>query len=94
MEISRLASSETFELKLIHKYYRDISGIEDKVIFLYARGLSTKEIYDQLQDLYGIELSAKMISKITNRILPEIKDWQCCSLNPIYPFAFMDCFHL
>ena len=55
-----------FEPKLIPKYQRDISGIEDKVISLYSRGLSTRDIHDQLQDLYGIELSAEMVSKITN----------------------------
>lgn len=82
-----------FEPKLIPKYQRDISGIEDKVISLYARGLSARDIHDQLQDLYGIELSAEMVSKITDRILPEIKEWQSRPLNPIYPFVFMDCIH-
>ena len=82
-----------FEPKLIPKYQRDISGIEDKVISLYSRGLSTRDIHDQLQDLYGIELSAEMVSKITDRILPEIKEWQSRPLNPIYPFVFMDCIH-
>ena len=55
-----------FEPKLIPKYQRDISGIEEKVISLYARGMSTRDIHDQLQDLYGIELSAEMVSKITD----------------------------
>lgn len=79
-----------FEPKLVPKYQRDISSIEDKVISLYARGLSTWDIHDQLQDLYGIELSAEMVSKITDRILPEIKEWQSRPLNPVYPFIFMD----
>src|SRR5699024_7679063 len=82
-----------FEPKLIPKYQRDISGVEDKVISLYSRGLSTRDIHDQLQDLYGIELSAEMVSKITDRILPEIKEWQSRPLNTIYPFVFMDCIH-
>ena len=60
-----------FEPKLIPKYQRDISGIEEKVISLYARGMSTRDIHDQLQELYGIELSAEMVSKITDKILPE-----------------------
>ena len=50
-----------FEPKLIPKYQRDISGIEEKVISLYARGMSTRDIHDQLQDLYGIDLSAEMV---------------------------------
>lgn len=82
-----------FEPKLIPKYQKDISGIEDKVISLYARGMSTRDIHDQLQDLYGVELSAEMVSKITDKLLPEIKEWQTRPLNPIYPFVFMDCIH-
>ena len=73
---------------------RDRNGeFEPKVISLYARGMSTRDIHDQLQDLYGIELSAEMVSKITDKILPEIKEWQARPLNPVYPFIFMDCIH-
>jgi putative transposase len=82
-----------FEPKIIPKYQRDISGIEEKVISLYARGMSTRDIHDQLQDIYGIELSAEMVSKITDRIIPDIKEWQSRPLNPIYPFIFMDAIH-
>ena len=64
-----------FEPKIIKKYQRDISGIEEQVIALYARGMSTRDIHDQLQDLYGIELSAEMVSKITDKILPQIREW-------------------
>ena len=82
-----------FEPKLIPKYKKDISGIEEKVISLYARGMSTRDIHDQIQDLYGMELSAEMVSKITDRILPEVREWQSRPLNPVYPFVFMDCIH-
>ena len=82
-----------FEPKLIPKYQRDISRIEEKVISLYARGMSTRDIHDQLQDLYGIELLAEMVSKITDKILPQVKEWQSRPLNPVYPFVFMDCIH-
>ncbi len=78
-----------FEPKLIPKYQRDISGIEEKVISLYARGMSTRDIHDQLQDLYGIELSAEMVSKITDRILPQVKEWQSRPLSPICPFVVL-----
>ena len=80
------ANSE-FEPKLIPKYQRDISGIEEKVISLYAHGMSTRDIHDQLQELYGIELSAEMVSKITDKILPEVKEWQVTSADPVYPFV-------
>ena len=63
------------------------------MISLYARGMSTRDIHDQLQELYGIELSAEMVSKITDKILPEVKEWQSRPLNPVYPFVFMDCIH-
>lgn len=92
IEIPRDRNAE-FEPKLIPKYQRDISGIEEKVISLYARGMSTRDIHDQLQDLYGIELSAEMVSKITDKLIPEIKEWQSRPLNPLYPFIFMDCIH-
>ena len=55
--------------------------------------MSTSDIHDQLQELYGIELSAEMVSKITDKILPEVKEWQSRPLNPVYPFVFMDCIH-
>ena len=69
IEVPRDRNGE-FEPKLVPKYQRDISGIEEKVISLYARGMSTRDIHDQLKDLYGVELSAEMVSKITDRILP------------------------
>ena len=82
-----------FELKLISKYKKDISGIQEKVISLYARGMSTRDIHNQIQELYGMELSAEMVCKSTDRILPEIREWQSRPLNPVYPFVFMDCIH-
>lgn len=81
------------EQKLISKYQRDISDIEEKVISLYPRGMSTRDIHDQLQELYGTEVSAEMISKITDKILPQVKEWQSRPLAPVYPFVFMDGIH-
>jgi transposase-like protein len=92
VEVPRDRNAE-FDPKIIPKYQRDISGIEEKVISLYGRGMSTRDIHDQLQDLYGIELSAEMVSKMTDRILPDIKEWQSRPLNPLYPFVFMDAIH-
>ena len=92
IEVPRDRNGE-FEPKLVPKYQRDISGIEEKVISLYARGMSTRDIHDQLKDLYGVELSAEMVSKITDRILPQVKEWQTRPLHAVYPFVFMDCIH-
>lgn len=82
-----------FEPVVVPKNKRNISGIEEKVISLYARGMSTRDIHDQLKEIYGIELSADMVSKITDSILPQIKEWQNRSLESIYPFVFMDAIH-
>ncbi|SNT22433.1 Transposase (or an inactivated derivative) [Anaerovirgula multivorans] len=82
-----------FEPVVIPKNKRDISGIENKVISLYARGMSTRDIHDQIKDIYGIEISAEMVSKITDRMLPQIKEWQNRAIEPIYPFIFLDAIH-
>jgi putative transposase len=79
-----------FKPQIVPKYQRNVSGIEDKVISLYARGMSTRDIEEQIRDIYGFSLSAEMVSKITDRIAPEIKEWQQRPLEPIYPFVFMD----
>ncbi len=63
-----------FDPKLIPKYQRDVSGMQEQVISLYARGMSTRDIHDLLKELYGIELSAEIVSKITDKILPQVKE--------------------
>ena len=82
-----------FEPKIVPKNVRDVSGIEDKIISLYARGLTTREINEQIQDLYGIEVSATMVSNITDKIIPEIKEWQDRPLDSVYPIVFIDAVH-
>lgn len=82
-----------FEPKLVPKNKRDVSGIEEKIISLYGRGLSTREINEQIQDLYGIEISATMVSNITDQILPKIKEWQDRPLDEVYPIVFIDAVH-
>lgn len=82
-----------FDPKIVPKNTRDVSGIEDKIISLYARGLTTREINEQIQDLYGIEVSATMVSNITDQIIPEIKEWQERPLDNVYPILFIDAVH-
>jgi transposase-like protein len=82
-----------FDPKIVPKSKRDVSGIEDKIISLYGRGLTTREINEQIQDLYGIEVSATMVSNITDQIIPEIKEWQERPLEDVYPFVFIDAVH-
>lgn len=82
-----------FEPAVVPKNKRNISGIEDKIISLYARGMSTRDIHDQINEIYGIEVSSEMVSKITDTILPEVKEWQNRPLHAMYPFVFMDAIH-
>ena len=82
-----------FEPRIVPKNKRDVSGIEDKIISLYGRGLSTRGINEQIQDLYGIEVSSTMVSNITDQILPKIKEWQNRPLESIYPICFVDAVH-
>lgn len=77
----------------VYSLLKESSGIEEKEISLYARGMSTRDIHYQLNDLDGIEVSAEMVSKIADKILPQVKEWPSGSLNTIHPFVFMDCIH-
>jgi transposase-like protein len=79
-----------FEPKVIPKYKTNISEIEQKIINMYARGQSTREISEQIEDIYGFEASAEMISKITDKILPQIEEWQSRRLSEVYPIVFID----
>lgn len=92
IEVPRDRNGE-FEPQVVKKYQRDISGIEEKVISMYAKGMTTRDISSHLQDIYGIEASAEMISKITDRVLPEAKAWQARPLDTTYIVMFMDAIH-
>lgn len=92
LDIPRDRNGE-FEPVVVPKHTRDISGIEEQIISLYARGMSTRDIHDQVKDLYGIEVSADMVSKITDKIIPQINEWKNRPLEPVYPFIFLDTIH-
>ncbi|HEX3028395.1 MAG TPA: IS256 family transposase [Clostridia bacterium] len=83
----------TFEPQIVKKRQKDISGIEQKIIAMYARGLTTRQISDQIEDIYGFEVSEGMVSDITNKLLPEIEQWQKRPLSSIYPIVFIDAVH-
>lgn len=82
-----------FEPKIVPKRKKDISGIEQKIISLYAKGLSTRQIASVINDIYGFEPSDGLISDITDKILPEIEEWQNRPLSEVYPIVFIDCIH-
>ena len=92
LDIPRDRNNE-FKPQIIPKYQREITGIEGQIIALYAKGMSNRDIEDHLKNIYGIEVSATMISKITDKILPEIKEWQTRQLEEVYPIVFMDAIH-
>lgn len=82
-----------FEPELVPKNSTDISTIQDKVLSMYAKGMSTRDISDHIQELYGTSLSAESISRITDKIVPVIDEWQNRPLKPYYPLVFLDAIH-
>jgi len=80
----------SFEPKIVEKRRKDIYRIEDKIIAMYARGLSTRQISDQIEDIYGFDVSESFISDVTDRLLPQIEEWQQRPLSEIYPIVFID----
>lgn len=83
----------SFEPQIVKKRQKDISSIEQKIIAMYAKGLTTRQISDQIEDIYGFEVSEGMVSDITNKLLPEIEEWQQRPLSSIYPIVFIDAVH-
>ena len=84
----------SFEPQAVPKRSKDITGIEEKVLSMYARGMSQRDISSTIEDLYGFELSAESISNITDRIMEEVNTWQNRPLKPFYPFVFVDCMYV
>jgi transposase-like protein len=82
-----------YQSDLIPSYSRNISGFDEKIIGLYGIGMTNSEISDQIDELFGCRLSEDMISDITDKILPEIRDWQKRKLDKIYPIVFIDATH-
>src|SRR3954469_4979682 len=80
----------SFDPQLIAKYQRRFPGFADKVISMYARGMSTREIVGHLRELYGIKVSPDLISAVTDAVLDEIAAWQARPLEPVYPLIFFD----
>ena len=92
LDIPRDRNSE-FEPKIVPKYSRDISNLEEKVISMYGLGMSTRDINKHIQEIYGVDVSAEMVSKITDKIIPLIEEWQNRPLEEVYYFTFLDAIH-
>lgn len=82
-----------YEPQIIGKYSRNADGMEEKIIGLYACGMSQKDIAEQIKSLYDVEISPELVSKISEKIMPEVVAWQNRPLNSVYPFVFMDAIH-
>lgn len=83
----------SFEPKIIGKYSRNVEGMEDKILALYACGMSQRDIAEQIKSLYDVEISPELVSKISEKIMPEVTAWQNRPLEKVYPFIFMDAIH-
>lgn len=80
--------------KLLHKYESSSNELEDKIITLYAKGLSVRDIHDSLQEMYGMDVSAATISTITEKVWPLVETWQNRRLDAVYPLIFLDAIHV
>ena len=89
IDIPRDRNAE-FEPQLIKKNENTVNGIESQIIGMYAKGLSTRDIEDQMRDIYGIDVSPTLVSKITDKIMPQVIEWQSRPLDPVYPVVFLD----
>lgn len=79
-----------FEPQLIPRHQTRFDDLDDKIITLYSRGMTTRDIQAQLQDLYGVEVSAGLISNVTNEVIDEVKSWQARPLDKLYPIVYLD----
>ena len=85
--------NSSFEPNVVKKRRKDISDIDRKIISMYAKGMTTKQISETIEDIYGFEASESFISDVTDKILPHIEDWQNRPLEAVYPIVFIDAIH-
>ncbi len=82
-----------FEPQIVKKHQTDVSSIEDKIIFLYSQGVSTRDIQKTMREMYGIDVDDSRVSKITDKILPLINEWQERPLQSVYAMVILDAVH-
>ena len=85
--------NSSFDPQVVKKRQKDISGIDQKIISMYAKGMTTRQISDTLMDIYGFDASEGFISDVTDKLLPQIEDWQNRPLDTVYPVVFIDAIH-
>ena len=82
-----------YEPQIIGKYNRSADGMEEKILGLYAAGMSQRDIAEQIKQLYDVEISPELVTKISDKIIPQLNEWQNRPLETVYPFVFMDAIH-
>ncbi|WP_078429611.1 IS256 family transposase [Alkalihalobacterium alkalinitrilicum] len=92
LEVPRDRNGE-YEPQIIKKYETTANGLEDQIVALYAKGMSTRDIESHMNDIYGIDVSPTMVSKVTDKIMPLITEWQSRPLDRVYPIVFLDAIH-
>ena len=83
----------TYQPQVVKKRQKDISDIDQKIISMYVKGMTTRRISETIEDIYGFETSESYISDVTDKILPQIEDWQNQPLDGVYPILFIDAIH-
>ena len=84
----------TFEPQLVPKHQTRWAGFDEKILSLYARGMTVREIQSHLEEIYGTEVSPSLISSVTDAVAEEVKAWQARPLDPLYPIVYLDCIHV
>ena len=79
-----------FEPKIVSKHQRRLDGFDDKILSMYARGMTTREIQGHLEEIYGVQISPSLISEVTDEVIEEVHQWQSRPLEPLYPIVYMD----
>src|SRR5437588_3316879 len=80
----------TFEPKILPKHERRLAGFDDKILSLYARGMTTRDIQSHQEEMYGAEVSPSLISEVTDAVMEEVRAWQSRPLDPIYAIVYLD----
>src|SRR2546428_2212645 len=89
IEVPRDREGE-FEPQIVGKHQRRFDGFDDKILSMYARGMSTREIQGHLKEIYGVEISPSLISEVTDAVIEEVQQWQTRPLEPLYPILYLD----
>lgn len=80
-----------FEPQLVKKHQTRFTSMDDKILFLYAQGMTTREIVETFKEIYGADVSASLISKVTDAVIEQVVEWQSRPLDAVYPIVYLDC---